>query len=452
VNRHIALRTGRPGAGPVVCWLSRDQRAADNPALYHAREEARWRERSLVTVFCLVPEFLGAGRPAYAFMLAGLAETARDLENRNIPMVFLTGDPAHELPRFLKRVDAALLVTDFSPLRLARHWRQSVCDAVTVPVHEVDAHNIVPCRLASPKQEFSAATFRPKIRGLLPRFLTELPDLEPVPEIAGGPDLGRLPRRPPPPPPLADPGWPVTYPPPGPAAARQALAAFLDRGLAAYDTARNDPTRAGQSDLSPYLHFGQISPQRVALAVRDAAAPEAARDAFLEELIVRRELSDNFCWYNPAYDSVEGVHRWARTTLEAHRRDRRDPVYAGDDLEQARTHDDLWNAAQVQLLVTGKMHGYLRMYWAKKILEWSPSPEEAFRVAILLNDRYSLDGRDPNGYAGVAWSVGGVHDRAWGERPIFGKIRFMSYNGCKGKFPVRTFIATWLPRTPFPPD
>lgn len=176
------------------------------------------------------------------------------------------------------------------------------------------------------------------------------------------------------------------------------------------------------------------------MAVRKSEAPPEARKAFLEELIVRRELADNYCFYNDGYDTPKGFPTWARKTLEEHRRDPRPYLYSPKTLEQAETHDPLWNAAQRQMVQWGKMHGYLRMYWAKKILEWSESPEEALRIAIELNDKYELDGRDPNGYCGIAWSIGGLHDRAWGERPIFGKIRTMTYRGAKAKFDVMVFV------------
>ena len=175
--------------------------------------------------------------------------------------------------------------------------------------------------------------------------------------------------------------------------------------------------------------------------------PREAQDAFLEELIVRRELSDNFCFYNPDYDRFSGFPAWAQKTLNDHRRDPRPYLYRREEFEAARTHDPLWNAAQTEMVRRGKMHGYLRMYWAKKILEWTASPEEALETAIYLNDRYELDGRDPNGYAGIAWSIGGVHDRAWKERPVFGKIRYMSYQGCAGKFPVRDYLEQYPPET-----
>ena len=157
-------------------------------------------------------------------------------------------------------------------------------------------------------------------------------------------------------------------------------------------------------------------------------------------MIIRRELSDNFCEYEKNYDYFEGFHHWAQKSLNEHRNDEREYIYTDEQFEEADTHDPLWNAAQNQMKTTGKMHGYMRMYWAKKILEWSPSPEIALQVAINLNDKYELDGRDPNGYTGIAWSIGGIHDRAWFERPVYGKIRYMNYNGCKSKFNVFKYI------------
>jgi deoxyribodipyrimidine photo-lyase len=210
--------------------------------------------------------------------------------------------------------------------------------------------------------------------------------------------------------------------------------------LSRYGAQRNDPTLDAQSHLSPYIHFGQLSAQRIALEVFKADAGEEVKDTFLEELIVRRELSDNFCYYNLDYDNTNGFPAWARKTLDEHRKDPRDYLYSRDQFEQAETHDDLWNAAQREMAKRGKMHGYMRMYWAKKILEWTPSPEIALETAIYLNDRYAIDGRDPNGYAGIAWSIGGVHDRAWNERMVFGKVRYMSYNGCKSKFNIKRYI------------
>jgi deoxyribodipyrimidine photo-lyase len=196
----------------------------------------------------------------------------------------------------------------------------------------------------------------------------------------------------------------------------------------------------GQSNLSPYLHFAHISAQWIALKVHQSDASQTDKEVFLEELIVRHELSDNFCFYNNHYDSFSGFPSWARASLDQQRKKKREYVYIFKQFENSETHDPLWNAAQREMVVRGKMHGYMRMYWAKKILEWTESPENALEIAIYLNDRYSLDGRDPNGYTGIAWSIGGVHDRAWNERLVFGKVRYMSYKGCKGKFDVKKYI------------
>jgi deoxyribodipyrimidine photo-lyase len=216
---------------------------------------------------------------------------------------------------------------------------------------------------------------------------------------------------------------------------------FIKNKLSDYDRGRNDPNRDAQSRLSPYLHFGQISAQRVALEVLKNGAQGPNRDAFLEELIVRRELADNYCYYNPDYDNFQGFPDWAKKSLKEHRKDKRDYVYTYKQFEEGKTHDSLWNAAQKEMVKTGKMHGYMRMYWAKKILEWTDTPEQAQKIAIDLNNKYELDGRDPNGYTGIAWSIGGVHDRAWFNRPIFGKIRFMSAKGAQSKFDVNAYIS-----------
>ncbi len=231
---------------------------------------------------------------------------------------------------------------------------------------------------------------------------------------------------------------------PGSTGGFKALQQFLEHKLRSYDRFRNDPTIDGTSNLSPYLHFGQIAPQRVALEVGKLSGLYTdAVSSFLEELIVRRELADNFCLYNEEYDSMKAFPRWARETLEKHLDDKRTHIYELCDLENAQTHDELWNAAQLQMVKTGKMHGYMRMYWAKKILEWTETPQRALEYSIYLNDKYELDGRDPNGYAGIAWAIGGVHDRPWIERDVFGKIRYMSYEGCKKKFDVKEYVSKY---------
>lgn len=435
-------RTGEVGPGPVVYWMSRDQRAHDNWALLYAQRMAIQSRVPLAVVFCLAPRFLDATLRPYTFMLEGLRTLASELERKSIAFVLLSGDPRVELPRFVRQAHCSLLVTDFSPLSVSRAWKQAVAGRIAVPMHEVDAHNIVPCRKASEKLEFGAYTFRPKITRLLDEYLDEFPPLRRHPAEWNAPGV--------------PPAWsslqtllkvdrsvgPVAEVEPGEKAAQRVLKRFLEHRLRSYDEARNDPTVEGQSELSPYLHFGQISAQRVALEVLHAkGGPSAA--AFIEQLIVRRELSDNFCWHNPQYDLFEGLPAWAQKTLNEHRKDKREHLYELSEFEAAATHDDLWNAAQRQMMRSGKMHAYMRMYWAKKILEWSRSPEEALAIGITLNDRYELDGRDPNGYVGVAWSIGGVHDRAWAERPVFGKIRYMNANGCRRKFDVKAYIDAW---------
>jgi len=438
-RRFRTLKEAPTRQGPVLLWMSRDQRVNDNWALLYAQELAKERKVPLAVVFCLVPDFLGATMRQYGFMLKGLHEVEENLAKKHIPFFLLTGPPEDEIPKFIEQNKAGTLVKDFDPLRFKCQWTGGVAKKIGIPLYEVDAHNIVPCWAASPKQEFAAYTIRPKIKRMLPEFLEEFPKLNKHPVSW----QGKIPET----------DWPgiqktlkvvsipeVDWIKPGEKQALRILKIFLEKKLPSYTMKRNDPAVDGQSNLSPYLHFGQIAAQRVALEVENASVDKASRDAFLEELIIRRELSDNFCFYNTQYDKFEGFPEWARKTLNAHRKDRRVYSYTLRQFEYAKTHDELWNAAQTEMVKRGKMHGYMRMYWAKKILEWTASPEKAIEIAIYLNDRYELDGRDPNGYTGIGWSIGGVHDRAWNERPIFGKIRYMSYNGCKSKFDVKKYI------------
>ena len=422
-------------AGPVVYWMSRDQRVNDNWALLYAQELATRRAAPLAAVFCLAPRFLESGSRQYNFMLAGLKEVEQSLSRLGIAFRLLYGDPGVEITQFLEDCGAGALVSDFSPLRISRGWKNAVAAQITIPFHEVDAHNVIPCWHASVKQEWAAYTFRPKVHRLLGEFLIDFPPLKRQ-KIRWPGEMDNDWKRaeasieaes------VADANWLV----PGEAAARAVLDEFLNRKLSGYDEYRNDPTKDGQSNLSPYLHLGQISAQRAAL---QALSGPTDASAFLEELVVRRELADNFCCYNPEYDSVNSFPDWAKETLRVHQNDRREYIYSLKELERAETHDDLWNASQKEMLCRGKMHGYLRMYWAKKILEWSESTADALHAAIYLNDRYELDGRDPNGFTSIAWSIGGLHDRAWKEREVFGKVRYMSYNGLRSKFNVPAYI------------
>ena len=442
-DRAHNLNDRSQGKGPVVYWMSRDQRASDNWALLYAQERALEAKVPLIIVFCLASEFLGATIRQFGFMLRGLEETAASVARKNIGFILLEGDPAREIPRIVESTGAGLLVTDFDPLRIKTRWRTSVSDEARIPVAEVDAHNIVPCRIVSDKQEFAAYTFRPKVTRLIDRYLVPFPRVKKHP--FGGavkqkpPDWQAVSRRLKVNRTVGEVGWIK----PGEKAGKAALKRFLKEVLHRYDEDRNDPARDGQSGLSPWLHFGHLSTQRVALEVLSSGADREVTAAFLEELIVRRELSDNFCFYNSSYDSVDGFHDWAKKTHKAHCTDPRPYLYSPDQFEKAGTHDPFWNAAQRQMVRTGKMHGYMRMYWAKKILEWSPSPGDALEIAINLNDRYELDGRDPNGYTGIAWSIGWVHDRAWGERPVFGKVRYMNAAGLRRKFNLEAYIGRY---------
>lgn len=438
-------------SGCVCYWMNRDGRAEDNWALLFAQQKALEHNTPLIVVYNLDPGFLGGGYRQHAFKIKGLQEVEQDLKMKRIPFFVVSGDDTEkQLLDFFKKKKVGLLVTDFSPLRLPRKWSATIRESVEIPFYGVDAHNIVPIWSASDKKEFAAHTIRPKINKQLGNFLTPIPSLlrhevvyqEEVPSIPWDEYLKdtRVDQS------VKEADWIE----PGGRAARKVLKYFIQHKLEGYSLKRNDPNKDGLSNMSPYLHYGQIAPQRVALEVERAHVPSDDKEAFLEELIVRRELSDNFCFYEPKYDQFEGFHEWAQKTLNEHRNDTREYIYIQKQFEEANTHDDLWNAAQKEMVDTGKMHGYMRMYWAKKILEWTTSPEDALEIAIYLNDKYELDGRDPNGYVGVAWSIGGVHDRAWGERDVFGKIRYMNYEGCKRKFDVEKYIERFLEKNPEP--
>jgi deoxyribodipyrimidine photo-lyase len=420
--------------GPIIYWMSREQRVKNNWSLLHAQNLAIKNKRALITVFTLSTSFLGATSRQYNFMINGLQEVEKDLSKLNIPFILLIGDPVLELTNFIKKCKVGAVVSDFDPLRIKNDWREKTAKESGCAFFEVDAHNIIPCWLASNKAEFGAYTIRPKIKKLLAEFLTPYPTLKKqlVKTV------------------FKKNNWTLTYQnlkinkdvtevkwiKPGEKSARKALSFFIKNKLEKYNDNRNNPNLKAQSQLSPYLHFGHISAQEIALKLQNNKKAES----FLEELIIRKELSDNFCYYQKKYDSIEAFPNWAKETIAKHQKDKREYLYSQNQLENYQTHDDLWNAAQKELVDQGTMPGYLRMYWAKKILEWTKSAAEALKIAIYLNDKYQLDGRDPNGYAGIAWSIGGVHDRAWFERPIFGKIRYMNYNGCRSKFDIIKYI------------
>jgi len=440
--------------GAVVYWMSRDQRSEDNWALLHAQELALGRSTPLHVVFCLVPKFLDATLRHFDFMIRGLREVEENLRKARVPFHLRMGLAVVEVPKLCEELGATTVVCDMSPLRVPAGWSRDVaerCGDRGIRVLQVDAHNVIPVWIASDKQEHAARTIRKKIMLPLPAYLTDFPALIQHPHTT----KKDWPKP-------AD--WEAAYKAlevdrsvgpvpgivPGSAAGLAVLEDFCAKRLSLFATSRNDPNVDAVSGLSPYLHFGQVSAQRCALRVRQFAAErpkdtavEKGCEAFIEESVVRRELADNFCFYNPHYDSIEGAPGWAQQTLKDHETDAREYVYDASTLEVGTTHDDLWNASQLQMVREGKMHGFLRMYWAKKILEWSPCPRDALATAIRFNDRYSMDGRDPNGYVGCMWSICGVHDMGWTERKVFGKIRFMNYAGCKRKMQIPKFVARY---------
>jgi deoxyribodipyrimidine photo-lyase len=348
---------------------------------------------------------------------------------------------------FLDEVRPAMLIGDENPIRQAEAWRSTVASLVRVPFWTVDADVVVPSALIEAPQ-YAARTIRPRIHKRLDQFL--LPSSEPAaavewapehPVASVEPEVGILDGLP-----IDRRVGPVQTFRGGTSEARHHLRQFIATRLTAYDSARNHPEVDGTSQLSPYLHFGHIGPREVALAVRDSGAPAESVAPLLEQLIVRRELAVNFVRYNDGYDRLEGCEGWARQTLRRHQADPRPHLYTAEQFDAAATHDPLWNAAQRQMVATGWMHGYVRMYWAKKVLEWSATPEQAFATAVALNDRYELDGRDPNGYTNIAWAIGGKHDRPWPSRPVYGTIRSMSFASTSKKFDANRYIERWTGR------
>jgi deoxyribodipyrimidine photo-lyase len=442
--RVFRRKSGPPDADGecVAYWMQRSQRARDNPALNVAIEAGNLLKKPVVVYFQILPRSPRANLGHYEFMRGGLEELPAALRKRRVGFV-LGRYPENSLLRFCAEAHPCLVIGDENPLREAEQARQRVAERLRTPFWTVDADVIVPTRLLG-KEHYAARTVRPKIHALLKNFFHPLENpsakidwrqTSRLREFAAAEDWRDDPA--------IDRSTPLVQTFTGGAgAADKLLRRFLKERLAGYATQRNKPDIAGTSQLSPYLHFGHIGPHTVAAAVEAAKAPAPDRKAFLEEMIVRRELAINFVRYNSSYDSIDASEPWADRSLRTHAKDKREFSYSERQLENAETHDPLWNAAQRQMVLSGWMHGYLRMYWAKKILEWTPSPAEAFAAAVRLNDRYELDGRDPNGYAGIAWAIAGKHDRAWGpERPVYGKIRYMSYESTSRKFDTKAYIA-----------
>ena len=436
----------RAGARYVLYWAQMNRRAAANHALAYAIDLAN--RLGVPTLYyegltCTYPH---ANDRLHRFILENVPDTAEDLKRLGIGYTFhlrrRRTDPNDTLYQLSK--DAAAVVTDDYPTFIARQHNASVPKRLEIPYFVVDSSCIVPMNRLE-KREYAAYTIRPRIHRILDQYLRpfEMPiatkrwkNLAPhhtevtaanIDSLIAACDIDHSVK-------------PSTTYRGGSRRAHQLLAHFVERNLSRYAGNRNEPSAHATSDLSSYLHFGNISALEVALAVKDhAAANGLIADEYLEELIVRRELAFNFAKYTDDPATIENLPNWALATLAKHDRDPRDFTYTQAQWERADTHDPLWNATQKELLLRGKIHGYYRMYWGKKIIEWSESHREALRIMICLHDKYALDGRDPNTYTNILWCFG-LHDRPWTERPIFGMIRFMSGDGMKRKTDTGAYI------------
>lgn len=449
-DERVHVRRGgapTPGGRCVVYWMQRSQRAFDNPALDVAVTAANLLRLPVVTFLAPVPYYPNANLRAYQFLAEGIPDIAAGLVARNVGFV-LRRYPEHSLIRFCEEVKPALVIGDENPLREPNHWREIAAKQLRAPLWTVDADVIVPSRLLE-KAQYSAHIIRSRLRVHLERFL--VPSSNPKARVKWS--TPRAVRSLP-----VDfdilQGWPldrsvspVRFFRGGSSEAHRLLREFISTKLQGYANSRNKPELDGTTRLSPYLHFGHMGPLTILLAVQDADVSSADKESLLNELVVWRELAINLCRFNPLYDSFEVAEPWAQRTLLDHACDPRPVTYSKRQLENAETHDELWNAAQRQMVNCGWMHNRMRMYWAKKLLEWTPSPVVAHSIAVKLNDKYFLDGRDPNGYAGIAWAILGKFDRPWFERSIFGKIRYMSGVSMGKKFDSRRYIdqnSSWM--------
>jgi deoxyribodipyrimidine photo-lyase len=446
-SRVTVRRKGAPNlkGKVVVYWMQRAQRGVDNHAVDIAARVANLLGLPLVVYFAAISNFPRANLRHYVFLNQGLPDIEADLAERNISFVMRRA-PHESHEELLADVGAAFLIGDENPMREPERWRKHLASRISIPFWTVDADVVVPSKLME-RAQYGAYTIRPRLYRLLPEYLHPYENLraehgwkrprsfhadsadEDITRGWRGLDrsVGEVD------------GWTG-----GTHAALKRLKLFTGNLLEDYDERRNHPETDGTSCMSPYLHYGHLGPITIALAV-DAVVKKrpklkGVRDSYFNELIVWRELAINFVRYAPNYDSPDCAEGWAKKTIAEHARDEREHLYTLQQLEGAQTYDDLWNAGQIQMVRHGWMHNYVRMYWAKKILEWTPDVATAMKYAIHLNDKYFLDGRDPNGYAGIAWAILGKFDRAWGERPVFGKIRYMSGGSTGKKFDSKRYI------------
>lgn len=424
----------------ILYWMQHSQRTKSNHALNFAIQNANRYSKPLLVFFGLTDRFPEANLRHYSFMLDGILEVKTELHKMGIGFCVIMGTPDEAALTLGEK--ACAIVVDRGYLRIERQWRNRVAEESECAMYQIESDLVVPIEEASDKEEYSAATIRRKLRPKLKEFsdLEEMiqvkvpfdnrlltgfkgivEDVENVVEILSIDKSVSL----------------VKCKKGGYSNARRRLDDFIENKLDYYDTLKNHPDKDFSSGLSAYLHFGQISPIEIYNKVKNIN--KTGKEGFIEEIIVRRELAFNYIYYNNKYDSYSSIPSWAAQSLEDHKKDVRKWNYSLEQLELSGTHDPYWNAAQTQLYLTGDMHGYMRMYWGKKIIEWTDDPENAFNTALYLNNKYSLDGRDPNSFAGIAWCFG-KHDRPWVERPIFGKIRFMNANGLQRKFDIESYV------------
>ena len=445
--RVTVRRGGAPAADGkcVVYWMQRAQRGRDNHALDKAVAVGNALGLPVVAYFAGIKNFPHANLRHYVFLNQGLPDIETDCAERGVGFV-MRRFPDEDHLKFFADVHAAMVIGDENPMRVPEQWRVRIAEQLRVPFWTIDADVVVPSKLLE-KAQFSAAVARPRLYRALPEFLVPYANASAetvwtMPRNLHAEDVRIDMTR----------GWtefdrsvlPVEAWTGGHHAGVKRLQLFCDQMLGSYDKDRNRPETDGTSKMSPYLHYGHVGPHTIALAVETAVAKDpklrAARDSYMNELVVWRELSVNFVRYQPRYDSPDCADNWAKETIAEHDRDEREVLYTLTQLEEAKTHDELWNAAQIQMVRYGWMHNYLRMYWAKKIVEWTPDVRAAMKAAIYLNDKYFIDGRDPGGYAGIAWSMLGKFDRVWFDRPIFGKRRYMSGASTGRKFMSALYI------------
>lgn len=424
----------------VLYWMQASQRVEYNHALCYAAEEAQKYGKPLVVFFGIAP-FPEANERHYRFMLEGLKECSEKLEQMGIQ--FVTSLISPEEGAEIAAKNAVLAVIDRGYLRIQKVWREKFAKKADVKVVQVESDVLVPVETVSDKEEYSAATIRRKIWKSAEKFEKKIElisynnqkkaaikgietvNIRDIDNIIDKLNIDKTVKK-----------WSKYSG--GRKAAEEQMGIFFNQKIDEYGNNSSNPAISGTSELSGYIHFGQISPVELYLKARERIGDGAEK--FIEELIVRRELAINFVNYNSDYDVYEKIsYSWALESLEKHKKDRREYIYEREELESAKTHDIYWNSAQREMVYTGKMHGYMRMYWAKKILEWSRTPEEAYYTTLYLNNRYFIDGRDPNGYAGIAWCYG-KHDRAWKEREIFGKVRYMNSGGLERKFDIAEYV------------